>query len=43
MDRCYAVLGYGGNGITFSMVAAQLIRGLINGTGDPDEDLFAFK
>lgn len=43
MDRCYAVLGYGGNGITFSMVAAQLIRGLIYRTGDPDEDLFAFK
>ncbi|ATU91112.1 NAD(P)/FAD-dependent oxidoreductase [Phyllobacterium zundukense] len=43
MHRCYAVLGYGGNGITFSMVAAQLIHGLIRGTGDPDEDLFAFK
>lgn len=43
MNRCYAVLGYGGNGITFSMVAVQLVRGLITGTGDPDEDLFAFK
>ncbi|EJN04002.1 FAD-dependent oxidoreductase [Phyllobacterium sp. YR531] len=43
MDRCYAILGYGGNGITFSMVASQLVRGLITGTGDPDEDLFAFK
>ncbi|MEK1887625.1 MAG: FAD-dependent oxidoreductase [Phyllobacterium sp.] len=43
MNRCYAVLGYGGNGITFSMVAAQIIRGRITGTGDPDEDLFAFK
>lgn len=43
MDRCYAVLGYGGNGITFSMVAAQLVRGLITGTGDPDEDIFAFR
>ncbi|MBA8878620.1 NAD(P)/FAD-dependent oxidoreductase [Phyllobacterium myrsinacearum] len=43
MNRCYAVLGYGGNGITFSMVAAQVIRGLIAGTGDADADLFAFK
>lgn len=43
MNRCYAVLGYGGNGITFSMVAAQIIRGRITGAGDPDEDLFAFK
>lgn len=43
MKRCYAVLGYGGNGITFSMVAAQLIRSLITGQGDPDADLFAFK
>ena len=43
MDRCYAVLGYGGNGITFSMVASQLVRGLITGTCDPDEDIFAFK
>jgi glycine/D-amino acid oxidase-like deaminating enzyme len=43
MDRCFAVLGYGGNGITFSMVAAQLVRGLITRKGDPDEDLFAFK
>ena len=43
MNRCHAVLGYGGNGITFSMVAAQIIRGQITGTGDPDADLFAFK
>jgi glycine/D-amino acid oxidase-like deaminating enzyme len=43
MDRCYAVLGYGGNGITFSMLAAQLIRNLITGSGDSDSDLFSFK
>jgi len=39
---CFAVLGYGGNGITFSMMAAQILRGLIAGDGDPDEALFAF-
>ncbi len=40
---CYAVLGYGGNGITFSMMAAQILRGLIAGRGDPDSDLFSFR
>jgi glycine/D-amino acid oxidase-like deaminating enzyme len=42
MPNCYAVLGYGGNGITFSMLAAQLLRGLIGGDGDADAELFAF-
>ena len=40
--RCFAVLGYGGNGITFSTVAAQLIQRAVVGLRDPDEDLFAF-
>lgn len=40
--RTLAVLGYGGNGFTFSMIAAQLIRGLVVGDGDPDADLYAF-
>ena len=43
MARCYAALGYGGNGITFSMLAAQLIQRSISGAGDPDSDLFAFR
>jgi glycine/D-amino acid oxidase-like deaminating enzyme len=43
MSGCYAVLGYGGNGITFSMLAAQVIRGMIAGSGDPDSDLFSFR
>jgi glycine/D-amino acid oxidase-like deaminating enzyme len=43
MPGCYAVMGYGGNGITFSMLAAQLLRGLIGGNGDPDSDLFSFR
>lgn len=37
--NCYVAMGYGGNGITFSMMAAQLLRGLITGTGDADADL----
>ena len=35
-------MGYGGNGITFSMMAAQMLRGLICGDGDPDADLVSF-
>lgn len=43
MPNCYAVLGYGGNGITFSALAAQVLRSRILGTTDPDADLFAFR
>jgi glycine/D-amino acid oxidase-like deaminating enzyme len=42
MSNCYAVLGYGGNGITFSMIAAQILRGHITGDRDADADLFSF-
>jgi len=42
MPNCYAAMGYGGNGITFSMMAAQMLRGLITGSGDPDIDLVSF-
>lgn len=43
MPHCYAVLGYGGNGITFSALAAQMLRNQITGRGDPDSDLFSFR
>ena len=39
MPNCYVAMGYGGNGITFAMIAAQMLRGLITGAGDPDTDL----
>lgn len=42
MPNCYAAMGYGGNGITFSMMAGQMLRGLIWGTGDLDADLVSF-
>jgi glycine/D-amino acid oxidase-like deaminating enzyme len=42
MPHCYAVLGYGGNGITFAALAAQLLRAHVEGAPDPDADLFAF-
>lgn len=43
VKRCFAILGYGGNGITFSMIAAQLIQRAIVGLPDPDADLFALR
>lgn len=42
MPNCYAAMGYGGNGITFSMIAAQMLRGMITGAGDADSDLVSF-
>jgi glycine/D-amino acid oxidase-like deaminating enzyme len=41
--KCYAVLGFGGNGITFSMLAANLITAAILGKRVPEAKLFAFK
>jgi glycine/D-amino acid oxidase-like deaminating enzyme len=43
MPNCYAILGFGGNGITWSMIAAQVLTGHICGPGDPDADLFSFE
>lgn len=40
--RVHAVMGFGGNGITFSMIAAQILSSLIEGHADPDSDLFRF-
>lgn len=37
-----AMLGFGGNGITFSMLAAQLVCAEIVGRPDPDTGLFEF-
>lgn len=41
--RCYAVMGYGGNGITFSMLATKLITAAVLGKELPETALFAFK
>jgi glycine/D-amino acid oxidase-like deaminating enzyme len=41
--RCFAVLGYGGNGITFSMLAASMIADAVRGRPDPDAGVFAFE
>ena len=41
--RIFATLGYGGNGITWSRIAAELITTTLCGGTDADAKLFAFK
>ncbi len=41
--NCYAVMGFGGNGITYSMIAAEIVARLIAGQDDPDADLYRFR
>jgi glycine/D-amino acid oxidase-like deaminating enzyme len=40
--RIFAVMGYGGNGITFSRIASEAITSALSGKSDSDADLFAF-
>jgi len=35
-------LGYGGNGITFSLIAAEIIRDLLRGRPNSDVGIFTF-
>lgn len=39
---CHAVMGYGGNGITFSMLATNIITAAVFGRKIPEARLFAF-
>lgn len=39
--RVFALMGYGGNGITFSRIAAEFIRTALAGREDADADLFS--
>jgi glycine/D-amino acid oxidase-like deaminating enzyme len=41
--NCWVALGYGGNGTTFSRIAAEVLRSGLTGDRDPDADLYAFK
>jgi len=38
----YFALGYGGNGITYSLVAAEILRDLMQGKSNPDAEIFRF-
>ena len=40
--RTFFALGFGGNGITFSMMAARMITSAITGKPDPDAGIFRF-
>ncbi|PWJ93994.1 MULTISPECIES: FAD-binding oxidoreductase [Mesorhizobium] len=40
--RIHAVMGYGGNGITFSQIASEIVSASIDGRDDTDARLFAF-
>ncbi|MBD9650428.1 FAD-binding oxidoreductase [Ensifer sp. ENS09] len=42
-NNVYAVMGYGGNGITYSQIAAEIVSSAILGHRDPDSELFAFR
>jgi glycine/D-amino acid oxidase-like deaminating enzyme len=41
--NCYAVMGYGGNGITFSMLASKIITAAIGKRPTPEAKLFGFR
>lgn len=40
MDHCWAVMGFGGNGITYSVIASQIVAAEVRGGSDPDADLY---
>jgi glycine/D-amino acid oxidase-like deaminating enzyme len=42
VPNAYFALGYGGNGITYSMLAARIISDLYRGIDNPDAHLFRF-
>jgi len=43
LPNSYFSLGFGGNGITFSLIAAQIITDLITGKKNKDAEIFSFK
>lgn len=40
MDHTWAVMGFGGNGITYSVIASQIVAAEVRGQSDPDADLY---
>jgi glycine/D-amino acid oxidase-like deaminating enzyme len=40
--RIHAVMGYGGNGITFSQIASEIVSASLDGLRDTDAGLFGF-
>ncbi len=42
LKHCFAVMGFGGNGITFSAIAARILQRELLGIADPAAKLFPF-
>jgi len=40
MDHAFAVMGFGGNGITYSVIASEVVGAAIRGRADPDAGLY---
>jgi glycine/D-amino acid oxidase-like deaminating enzyme len=40
MQNAWAVMGFGGNGITYSLIASQVVSAAVRGRPDPDADLY---
>ena len=43
LPGAYFALGYGGNGITYSVIAAEMVRDLCLGRPNPDQHIFRFE
>lgn len=43
LRNCWTVMGFGGNGITYSRIGAEIIRSGLLGKADPDAELYAFR
>ncbi|HEX4296313.1 MAG TPA: FAD-dependent oxidoreductase [Rhizomicrobium sp.] len=42
MPNCFAVMGFGGNGTIYSVIASQIVPGLLKGRPDSDAALYRF-
>ena len=40
LEHGWAVMGFGGNGITYSVIASQIVAAEVRGGADPDADLY---
>jgi glycine/D-amino acid oxidase-like deaminating enzyme len=43
MPNCFVVMGFGGNGTIYSMIASQIVPTLLRGRPDNDADIFRFR
>lgn len=42
-ERIFSVMGFGGNGITFAVIGAQIVAAAITGKPDPDAEIFPYR